>query len=313
VLRLRITGPDGIHFDQEGGDLVLGPRETMLEPGLSFEFRFPDGASHYSSVTFAGHGPTGYSIKSEIGRAAEFVLLLPKDSDDEGRFEMTVSLAGVLPSEVVSLCQLRLALADSSEVQFVLDGQRLATARWDAQLSGADRADLQYQLELAEDLEVIQRHTRQYFPIPETLTGLDRAMYRAARLLIDGYRTTIPLYRELTGTLSGTDEPTLRSWLESGESAIRADVESVELQIAGRTFGFGPLVMFHSHVEIANAADALGRLNAGTAAGYPVVMRPANGQDFTGYLTDQGTSHDLQQLTRWNIDGIRERGLDDGS
>jgi hypothetical protein len=101
--------------------------------------------------------------------------------------------------------------------------------------------------------------------------------------------------------------------LESGESAIRADVESVELRIAGRTFRFGPLVMFHSHVEIVNADDALDRLNAGTAAGHPVVMRPVKGQDFTGYLAGQGTSHDLQQLTRWNVDGIRERGLDEAS
>lgn len=309
-VRIIFKGPEWLRLDEEGMALVLGAPATTAAAGRPLEFRFADGSVHSTTITFGGRGIAGISIDAAIGRGCKIQILAPDSDDEEGRLDFTINFAGIEPHEVVRACQLRFALTDSEESELYVDGHRLARMRWNASLGDDEREDLQYQLELAEDLAVLQRHARQYFPVPTTVTGVERAQYRATRLLLDGYRTTVPLFSSFTATLTGGDVVAVRKWLESKAGAICVESDWALFEIACRTYRFEPLTWFHPHVEILNGEEALAAVDEGTAAGFKVKMLAAGGQCFTAFMRGRRGSDEQNELRLWNVPGIHEPGQD---
>lgn len=308
ALAVQVRGPKELEFDRPNVELLLEPGRSAIDPGTQFEFRFPDGSSYCSEVSYAGAGRRGYNISSKIGKVAKFELLMPFDDESDGNFDITVMLASANPAEAVQIYDLWFALADASRVDFFLDGRRLATARWTGGIKKNDRVEMKIQRELAEDLRIVQEHSKQYFPVPHELTGVERALYRAVRLLLQGKRTTIPLWRELTGVMTDGVDETTRQLLVTGRGAIRAALSQDFIEIGSRRFTVGPLVAMHPDVDIVDAGDALTLVDKGAAAGHPVKMRARYGQDFSAY---RGTLDDevTPSLQRWDLPGLCERGL----
>ncbi|MEV0976604.1 hypothetical protein [Streptomyces sp. NPDC049915] len=61
--------------------------------------------------------------------------------------------------------------------------------------------------ELLQDLEVVQRHCEQYFPVPGELTPTDPITLLMARLLIQGHCVISPFLPRARFTLTGQDSP----------------------------------------------------------------------------------------------------------
>lgn len=84
-------------------------------------------------------------------------------------------------------------------------GGRLAAA------STGERDELEQLRLYAQDLEVLQRHCEQEFPLPHDITSAERIALRAARLVVKGHCVVAPFAWSLTFTLSGDDHADLRA------------------------------------------------------------------------------------------------------
>ncbi|WP_040905006.1 hypothetical protein [Streptomyces griseoflavus] len=139
-----------------------------------------------------------------------------------------------------------------------------------------------------EDLEAVQRHCEQYFPIPDELTPADRIALRMARLLIQGHCVASPFLTRARFTLNGQDSPTLRSLLSGEPHAVRGSIAAFALTLAGRHLELGPVHFYHPHVtvETEDGRRALAALEAGRGEGCEVTVRPVGGECFRHLLRD---------------------------
>ncbi|MBW1599495.1 hypothetical protein [Streptomyces sp. JJ38] len=90
----------------------------------------------------------------------------------------------------------------------------------------------------------------------------------------------------------------------TGDTAwVRAAPEHLPLTLAGRTFDLGPAHFSHPRAEAVNSGQALEALDAGTAEGFGVEFRPADGEHFRVRL---GSSPKDQPPTPLNLPGYLE-------
>ncbi|MGA5521051.1 hypothetical protein ACPCK2_33135, partial [Streptomyces pseudogriseolus] len=120
-----------------------------------------------------------------------------------------------------------------------------------------------------EDLEAVQRHCEQYFPVPDELTPADRIALRMARLLVQGHCVASPFLTRARFTLNGQDSPTLRSLLSGEPHAVRGSIAAFALTLAGRHLELGPVNFYHPHVTVdeEDGRRALAALEAGRGEG----------------------------------------------
>lgn len=311
LVRLEIDGPAWIRNDSSGGSLELGPAGSALAAGLRVELRFPDGNSFTGETTFGGHGGVGYSIRLRIA-AATIEMLLPEDQTAPATLNVTTDLGSASIADVLQTGYLTRALGSNESMQVFLSSMRLMTAtlgRLDL-----DRDAYEETIALAEDIQAAQRHARAYFPFPDSLTNFDRAGYRVIRLLLEGHRVTMPLWRQLTVTLSGGDDPSLRDILAGEPVWLRFGRPDLEIEIDGRTYNLGPAtVLALVKPDEDDRLEALSALDTKTAEGQTVRVRPVDGQNFTAFLSERGRwgQDDSIPLTRWGLGDFWEPGMSD--
>ncbi|KUN75317.1 hypothetical protein AQJ66_36255 [Streptomyces bungoensis] len=133
-----------------------------------------------------------------------------------------------------------------------------------------------------EDLDVVQRHCRQYFPVGPDISWSDRLWVRRARLLIEGRCVTVP-HRSLTVTLNGSNSPVLRSSLREF-GALKVDADQSAIPVGRRTLNLGPFFVYHPRMRAENGSAALAALDSGQAAVFRVVYSPADGEHLRAFL-----------------------------
>ncbi|MGW6628408.1 hypothetical protein ACWGBN_11185 [Streptomyces anulatus] len=143
-----------------------------------------------------------------------------------------------------------------------------------------------------EDLEVVQRHCEQYFPVPTGLSPTDRIALRMARLLVDGQCVISPFLPRMSFTLTGEDSPGLRALLSGEQRSMWCSTEEFAVTLAGRRLRLGPVLVFHPRVatEQEDGQRALAALDAGRGDGCKVTVRPADGERFRMLLQNAATS-----------------------
>ncbi|WP_435596579.1 hypothetical protein [Streptomyces albogriseolus] len=139
-----------------------------------------------------------------------------------------------------------------------------------------------------EDLEAVQRHCEQYFPIPDELTPADRIALRMARLLIQGHCMASPFLTRARFTLNGQDSPTLRSLLSGEPHAVRGSIAGFALTLAGRHPELGPVYFYRPRVTVdeEDGRRALAALEVGRGEGCDVAVRPVGAGCFRHLLRD---------------------------
>ncbi|WP_157901044.1 hypothetical protein [Streptomyces davaonensis] len=155
------------------------------------------------------------------------------------------------------------------------------------------RESAQLQLYI-EDLEVVQRHCEQYFPVPDELAPDERIVLRIARLLVEGHCVVSPFLPRARVTLSGQDSPAVRALLSGAPHALQLRCDEFAVLLAGRRLDLGPVVSFHPRVAAEHDSDveALAALNAGRSDGHEVTVRPVDGERFRLLLQRSATGPD---------------------
>ncbi|MFG2058978.1 hypothetical protein ACGFI9_33645 [Micromonospora sp. NPDC048930] len=262
-------------------------------------------ASFQGTVKRAGRGHLGNSLTLKFEETATIQMLIGNDhqSHMDGNFRFTRAM----PATVLQTIALYRSLQDSASIAFELDGQRIGTFNRDAPLAVDDeeRRLLRITEMLADDLDVVQRHCRAYFPIPDKISVADRIDLRIARLLIEGHCVVMRATGAYTMTLNGMIDDTLR-YLLNRETSVMRITSDVCMEIFGVRLELGPTTYFHAQIEIADRLDLLAELEAGRGAGRTMKIRPADGEPFRAFMPGQRAGRDDEPLetTGWGLPGL---------
>jgi hypothetical protein len=164
--------------------------------------------------------------------------------------------------------------------------------------------------EVAEDLEIIQRHCGKSFDLPAELTFKERVEMRVARLVIQGYVVAHPGAKELAFVLDGRDDVALREDLISARFIAQRMTEPFKIVVAGRTLTIGDVYVVDPAARPANGLEAIDALDRREAEGFIVRVRPVENPYFCLALADRPVeSIDLSVQALWNLTGIEQPGV----
>jgi hypothetical protein len=309
VATVELVGPQWLSFTKTNLGLEVGIAGSAVPVGTPMELRFPDeGRAFAGMTTFGNQGERGYSLRGRIA-LTDIEVFIPRMAEDPGTINFKREVGSVSAFDLVQAMQMtqkleghsgpiELRLADDILCKFTLDN-------W-----GRDPdPELDDLLQRAQDVDAVQRYTGNYFQMPSTMTNVDIATFRAVRLMLEGHRVTLPRARVFTTSLTGEADAGLKGLLER-RSAIRAEVTNFSVEALNREFVLGSVTLT-AVVEVENGKEALEALEAGTAIGLEIRMKPIDGHNFTAFMPDCTQVEGLQipPLQRWELSDFHEPGL----
>jgi hypothetical protein len=326
VRSVRFHGPEFIAGDYPPGavEIVSGSRGPAV--GQLLEFRaFHEGsltATYEGRITHAAPGPIGGSIEATFcGGHLNARLRLPHEADsaeDSHEFlrpgiDLELDYGVVPPSVVEQVLSTRRVLRYATRLEARINGDLLVALR----PSDASEADMDYEADLlaieqfAYDLDVVQRHTGQFFDIPEYMLPGDRVKMRVARLLIEGYIVASPRAPRFTLTMIGIDTPEVRDSLP-GPRSIVWPAGPYAVTIGGRELIIGDVYAVHPAATAINADEAIAALDAGEVEGFEVDFRPGNDPFFYLTFADIPAREVMRRsLAQWTLSGVDQPGVPD--
>ncbi|MFS8202580.1 hypothetical protein ACLVWQ_28310 [Streptomyces sp. CWNU-52B] len=281
VDKMTVTGPQFLAREHQDVEVHWHPAEATVQEEVSADLIFMDGgqvtASYPGTLKHLGRGSTGRSARVELA-GGHLQLLMPDAPGAAASLKFTLSLEGLEPAAALRVLRIhqRITAGGTFEVR---TGKGIVEAGEIPPLPEGESA--QWQLFL-EDLEVVQRHCEQYFPIPNELPYKERVVLRIARLLLEGHCVISPFLSRGHFTFHGHDSPTVRALLGGEPLAVRLSRDAYTVQVAGRHLELGAVAIFHpkAAVEPDSGRAALAALDAGRGDGAEVAVRPADGERF---------------------------------
>ncbi|MFE2560247.1 hypothetical protein ACFXGT_30355 [Streptomyces sp. NPDC059352] len=309
VKHLSISGPDWLTKTFKNVEVTWRPAGPPPGSGAPAELAFIDGkgrvtGSYAGKLSGLGSGNLGRSIDVAVP-GGQIRILNPFNSAVPSKLAYNFSLEGLTPHDAMKAVRLRRRLLEGGDFQVTVDGQ-IAGAGQLPHVATPDVLRRLDQLHLfVEDLDVVQRHTDQYFPVPFELPAVDRIALRMARLLIDGRCVASPFSRTLTITVTGAEDPSMRQLLSGQPQSVRLTSPDCAVQIAGRSLELGNACMFHTRVVAQDGPSALAALDSG-AVEKEIILRPADNERFRMFLTDTPDDGLPLTPTPFDLDGYPE-------
>ncbi|MEU2113895.1 hypothetical protein [Streptomyces sp. NPDC019507] len=132
-----------------------------------------------------GRGSIGRSVDVELAGGC-MQLMIPDHADAPASLRFTFSLERLEPAAALRLLRIHEHIVASGAFQVRARAGVIGGGDLHAKPEAArqEAAELRRYL---DDLEVVQRHCEQYFPVPAELAPAERIALRMARLLVDGH------------------------------------------------------------------------------------------------------------------------------
>ncbi|MFE7935570.1 hypothetical protein ACFU6S_43990 [Streptomyces sp. NPDC057456] len=294
VEKVAVSGPEFLGRELENAEVRWGPAEAGPAAGVEADLVFLDGdqitASYPGTLKHLGLGSVGRSVRMELA-GGRLQLLMPQNPQAAASLTFSFSLEGLEPAAALRVLRLHRRIAAGGTFEVRTGAGAVGGGEIPPSPEAVYRDFAQLQLFL-EDLEVVQRHSEQYFPVPDEVTREERIVVRVARLLADGHCVVCPFLPEVRLTLNGRDTPAARALLGGEVQPLHLPCGAFAVQIAGRRLELGPV--FVSHPEVAVAAEsrgpALAVLTAGRGDGVEVGVRPVGGGRFRLVLQNSPTT-----------------------
>ncbi len=321
VRRFAIDGPQFLREETSAVDVELSVIGSTIVPGTPVEARFVDDEgdcveSFNGQIEIGNEGAAGYGLRSRFGGHSTLTFRLPKVWTEAVEMTLAFDVKGSSVFDTLEAVRMsRLFYGSSAHLEFFIDDMRLC--KFEGRTGVSAKHPLPegfWHLEqLVTDLDVLERHSRQSFRVPESMTNLELAKVRAAALLLEGKYVVHPQSSQLTMNIDGRADQRLRDLLNAPASAIFVDMPRMAIDVAGRRITLGTVRLYHPEVEVVGAANLLRHLDEDTAKGAELKLRPRYGQHFYALMPGRFPPTDGQpELTRWNIDGFKEPGLAHG-
>lgn len=287
VESLTITGPDWLAGTVSDAEVRWRPAGPAPRAGAAAEILLLDEhkkvtASYSGLLNGLGRGSIGRSVDVELP-GGTLRLMIPRDTSAPATLRLTFSLGKLDPASALRNLGLQQRLLAGGAFEVRADGKSVGGGHLLPAPAGERERAAQLRL-YVEDLQVLQQHCEQYFPVPADLPAHERIGLRIARLLIEGHCVISPFVPVLTFTLNGNDSHGLRAALAGGPQSVSATVGEFAVSLAGRTLDLGPVLVFHPRAASENSHHALHALDTGHADGTQVDVRPADGEYYRLYL-----------------------------
>lgn len=197
----------------------------------------------------------------------------------------TLTPEGQTCSNVIAACRLLRQILSHKHLEIDVRGTRNGMVTRDAPTDLPGHAAVV--LEIAEDLEAVQRATDTYFPYPSIATPTDRVHLRVCRMLAQGRSAMAPTTSRVNIRLTHRPEdPT-----EPGP--ISLDGQSMVFPFAGREFVLRDITIWHPNAWLKAAED-----DSDSSPHY--VLEPANER----FILSPDNA--LAPPRAWDLTGIRE-------
>jgi hypothetical protein len=326
VRSVRLSGPEFIAGDYPPGAVEIVSPPTGPRVGKHLEIRAFQGddlvATFEGRIVHAAPGTIGGSVEATFCSGHLHARLrVPHDidaaNDPSPNFptpglDLRLNYDTVRPSIVEDVLSTRRVLSFATRLDFLIDGDLVAKVAMNGPRTADDYdKDLLAIEQFAYDLDVVQRHTNQFFDIPEEMRPGDRVNLRVARLLIEGHIVASPRAPVFVLGMTGTDTPEVRAALLEPQSIVWPAGPYV-VEIAGRELTIGDVYAVHPRATAINGDEAIAALNAGDGEGFQVRFRP--GDDPYFYLTlASGPPEDIPRryLAQWTLYGVEQPGVGD--
>lgn len=303
IAHWKVNGPSWLARDHERVEI----RVLDQDRGLVLADEGP--------VEHVGSGSMGYSLHVRFHDALEMRWRFPHDPSEPGHLSYSLEMAGAKPSEALGAISLARALHQSGPTQLWVEGRRLFT------LDGGDSGAVQppwlediaaFEL-LAEDLDIVQRHCRTVFAIPDPMTNLERIALRMARLLLEGKRVAHPKVRQLNGTLTFAAAAELEPGAglqyalaaPPGTLSLRVGCPDLVITLGHRELSLGEAIFATEHGEVREQVQTPpGPDGEATEAILTIAVPQA--ERFDCYLPDRVGDEHPSITTPWDLPGINE-------
>ncbi|MFG1697263.1 hypothetical protein [Nonomuraea sp. NPDC049309] len=316
VERLTITGPEWLSETVEHVHVELLPSSLASDQDVRLELRVLDDtgrrlASHHAKVQHGNAGYEGRCLKATFYNVAELIFMFPYDKERPATLSYAYKVDEANPADLLRAMRLIKQLHKTCTGEIYLNGQRLGVASFTAKDHSSDvRAHLDEVRrceQLAEDLDIVQRHCDSFFPVPVQLSGVERAVLRMVRLLVEGKCAVHPMARCLTATLTGSESNELRLILSGNPQSIRLDLSECTMEIAGHELEIGDVMLFHTRVIAVNADQVTQALDAGSAKGCVVKLQPEGEEHFHAFMPARWPSDSMPVVpTPWGLPELAE-------
>ncbi|WP_328698432.1 hypothetical protein [Streptomyces sp. NBC_00342] len=284
VKSLTVDGPEWLSGEHRDIEVRWRPVVAIPPGERGVDVVFLDGeqvtASYPGTLGHLGAGSIGRSVHVELP-GGNLELLVPREAGAPASMRFTFSLERLEPAAALRLLRMRQRIMTGGAFQVRTSTGTVGGGELPAE-SGSAHQEVAELCRYVEELDVVQRHCEQYFPLPAELSPVDRIALRMARLLVDGHCVISPFLPRLSFTLSGEDSPGLRALLSGGQQAVQCSTEEFAITLAGRCLRLGPVLVFHPRVatEQEDGQWALAALDAGRGDGCKVTVRPMEGERF---------------------------------
>lgn len=294
VQSLTVRGPEWLSGEHRDIEVRWRPVVAVPPGERGVDVVFLDGeqvtASYPGTLGHLGSGSIGRSVHVELP-GGKLELLVPRGTGMPASMRFTFSLERLEPAAALRLLRMRQRIVTGGAFEVRTSVGTVGGGELPAE-SGAAHQEVAELRRYVEDLEVVQRHCEQYFPLPAELSPTDRIALRVARLLVDGQCVISPFLPRMSFTLTGENSPGLRALLSGEQQSVRCSTEEFAVTLAGRRLRLGPVLVFHPRVatEQKDGQRALAALDAGRGDGCKVTVRPVDGGRFRMLLQNAATS-----------------------
>ncbi|MEU2251100.1 hypothetical protein [Streptomyces sp. NPDC019224] len=284
VESLVVSGPEWLSGEHRDVEVRWQPAGKVPLAETAVEMVFLDAgqvvASYPGTLAHVGRGSVGRSLTVDmIGGSME--LMTPEASGVSASLRFTFAVEKLEPSAALRLIGMRQRIMDGGAFEVRTGAGTIGGGRLSAN-SEAARQEVAELRSYVEDLDVVQRHCEQHFPVPSEVTPTERVALRMARLLIQEHCAVSPFLPWIRFHLSGEDSPILRAMLSGRPHAFQGWNPVCPIKIAGRQLDLGPVRFHHPRVVVdeEDGRQALAALEAGRAEGHVVTVRPEGGECF---------------------------------
>lgn len=317
ITSFTIDGPPLVRRGPEDGVQIrwVRPANTRLV-GKPVQLRLcaPDGAhlrTHHGQATDGAPGQLGNSLQARFHGALTLTFLLPHDQDTGGTVTVDYDDTGGgdrTPAQVSRATQMALDLSNAAEMTLSVEGNRLLRAGAESTFGRQDDdwlSALRDLRDLAEDLELVQRHAGNHFPVPTTLSTLERIVIRATRLMLEGRCVMHPQAGSLTLTLTDPHDKGVSQLLNAEEGQVVITQDELTLNVAGHELVLPAARQWHPRMRLRDRDAVAARLAAGEEV--PSTLESADGSRFRMFMP--GFLKDEQQPLApapWGLPGVPE-------
>lgn len=160
-------------------------------------------------------GVEGITLQAQVGQYIELQFQCPYRSGSAGSVDLNISdLSGAPVTEAFEAADFMTGLSQGELLQIRAGNQPVAAL----DLSGRKADDvIDERFEsirmVADDLKVIESHTKARFRYPSELSVIDRIMIRNVRLMLEGHCVVHPVANQFNATLDDSAGQGLRPLL----------------------------------------------------------------------------------------------------